>query len=62
MRGRVEISICGKDAKVVEVIRRSTVVSNGVLKLPEIVERGDLFQVDLESVRCVRTCVRALEG
>ena len=31
----------------IEIICRSAVVPNGVLELPEIVERGDLFQVDL---------------
>jgi len=39
----------------VEIIRRSAVVPNRVLELPEIVERGDLFQIDLESERLVRT-------
>ena len=33
----------------VEIVRRSTVVPDRVLELSEIVERGDLFQVDLES-------------
>lgn len=32
----------------IEIIRRSAVVPNGVLELPKIVERGDLFQIDLE--------------
>lgn len=61
MRGRVEVRICGKDTKVIEIIRRSAVVPNGVLKLSEIVECGDLFQVDLKSERCVRTCVHTLK-
>ena len=55
MRGCVEISIRGEDAKVVEIIRRSTVVPDRVLELSEIVEGGDLFQVDLKRERCVRT-------
>jgi len=45
----------------VEIIRRSAVVPDRVLELSEIIERGDLFQVDLESERCVRTCIRTLE-
>lgn len=45
----------------VEIIRRSTVVPNGVLELSEIVECGDLFQVDLKHDWCVRTYIHALE-
>ena len=47
MRGRVEICVCGEDPKMIEIIRRSTVVPDCVLELSEIVERGDLFQIDL---------------
>jgi len=47
VRGRIEVRICGEDTKVIEIIRRSTVVPDRVLELSEIVECGDLFQVDL---------------
>lgn len=57
MRGRVQIRVRGKDAKVVEIVRRSTVVPNRVLELSEIVECGDLFQVDLKAEERVRTCM-----
>jgi hypothetical protein len=33
---------------VVQILRRSTVVPDRVLELPEIVECGDLLQVDLK--------------
>ena len=60
MRGRVEISVRGEDAKVVEIIRRSTVVPDRVLELPEIVEGGDLFQVDLKMRPvCQNVCTHA---
>ena len=55
MRGRVEISIRGEDSEMIQVIRCSTVVPDGVLELSEVVERGDLFQVDLKSGWCIRT-------
>ena len=55
MCGGVEIRICGEDPEMVEIIRRSAVVPNRVLELSEIVERGDLFQVDLKSERWVKT-------
>lgn len=61
MRGSVEISVRGENAKVVEIIRRSTVVPDRVLELPEIVECGDLFQVDLKAVRHVRMYIHTLE-
>ena len=61
MRRRVEISVCGEDAKVVEIIRRSAVVPDGVLELSEIVECGDLFQVHLQEVWWVRTYIHTLE-
>ena len=57
MCGRVQIRVRGKDAKVVEIVRRSTVVPNRVLELSEIVECGDLFQVDLKAGERVRTCI-----
>ena len=55
MCGGVEIRVRGEDPEMVEIIRRSAVVPNRVLELSEIVERGDLFQIDLESERWVRT-------
>ena len=45
----------------IEIIRRSAVVPKGVLELSEIVECGDLFQVDLKSEWCVRTYTHTLE-
>ena len=45
----------------IEIIRRSAVVPKGVLELSEIVECGDLFQVDLKDVRHVRTYIHTLE-
>ena len=45
----------------VEIIRRPAVVPNGVLELSEIIECGDLFQVDLKSQRCFRTRIHTLE-
>ena len=61
MRGRVEVRICGKDTKVIEIVRRSTVIPDGILELSEIVECGDLFQVDLKRKRWVRTYTHTLE-
>jgi hypothetical protein len=61
VRGRVEIRVGGKDPKVVEIIRRSTVVPDRELELSKVVERGDLFQVDLESRGCIRTHIQTLE-
>ena len=44
----------------IEIIRRSTVVPDCVLELSEIVERGDLFQVDLKMRPvCQNVCTHA---
>ena len=60
MCGSIKISICREDAEMVEVIRRSAVIPNGVLKLPKIVECGDLLQVDLRFKERVRTYIHKL--
>ena len=44
----------------IEIIRRSTVVPDCVLELSEIIERGDLFQVDLKMRPvCQNVCTHA---